>query len=108
MYRINISLVDNCYRLILFVFSETLDICSKYLSQCAIDQSECIRAIKSYLSFCLLVYFIGAYLLAVERGPAFDLLIKELERDGSAPFTPQFDPLNCKYAAGYVLVKNLY
>ncbi|KAL0901786.1 hypothetical protein ABMA27_006959 [Loxostege sticticalis] len=56
---------------------ETLDMCSKYLSQRAIDE--------------------------IERGPAFDLLIKELQRHGNAEFTPQFPSLDIKFAAAYVL-----
>ncbi|XP_062524552.1 uncharacterized protein LOC101739332 isoform X3 [Bombyx mori] len=56
---------------------ETMDICSKYLSQCAID--------------------------AIERGPAFDLLIKELEKHGSEQFTNQFPVLAKKFIAAYSL-----
>ncbi|VVC95539.1 unnamed protein product [Leptidea sinapis] len=57
--------------------TETLDITSKYLSQSAIDE--------------------------LERGPAFDLLIKELQRNGGDPFTPQFAPVSTKFAGSYVL-----
>ncbi|XP_050670944.1 uncharacterized protein LOC126969522 isoform X2 [Leptidea sinapis] len=57
--------------------TDTLDITSKYLSQSAIDE--------------------------LERGPAFDLLIKELQRNGGDPFTPQFAPVSTKFAGSYVL-----
>ncbi|CAG9581114.1 unnamed protein product [Danaus chrysippus] len=57
--------------------TETLDLSSKYLSQCAVDQ--------------------------IERGPAFDILIKELENNGGEDFTPDFDVLATKFAAAYVL-----
>ncbi|XP_046962030.1 uncharacterized protein LOC124531554 [Vanessa cardui] len=57
--------------------TETLDLCSKYLSQCAVDE--------------------------IERGPAFDLLIKELEKKGAESFTEEFVPLSSKFAAAYVL-----
>ncbi|CAH4028968.1 unnamed protein product, partial [Pieris brassicae] len=55
----------------------TLDICSKYLSQCAVDE--------------------------IERGPAFDLLIKELEKNGQEPFTPQYSGLPTRFVAAYTL-----
>ncbi|RVE54467.1 hypothetical protein evm_000952 [Chilo suppressalis] len=57
--------------------TESLDVCSKFLSQCATDE--------------------------IERGPAFDLLIKELEKHGSDQFTPQFDTLINKFPAAYTL-----
>ncbi|KAG6447404.1 hypothetical protein O3G_MSEX004948 [Manduca sexta] len=57
--------------------AETVDISSKYLSQRAIDE--------------------------LERGPAFDVLIQELEMRGADPFTPQFTSLGVKYAAAYEL-----
>ncbi|XP_061708235.1 uncharacterized protein LOC133518590 [Cydia pomonella] len=56
---------------------KTLDISSKYLSQNAVDE--------------------------VERGPAFDILIKKLESEGSQEFTPQFDPLRTNFVVAYVL-----
>ncbi|XP_013175743.1 PREDICTED: uncharacterized protein LOC106123877 [Papilio xuthus] len=59
--------------------NETLDICSKYLSQGVIDK--------------------------LERGPAFDILIKELAFTGSKPFTPQFPDLEINFAAAHVLTK---
>ncbi|XP_063616766.1 uncharacterized protein LOC134789969 [Cydia splendana] len=57
--------------------AETVDICSKFLSQNAVDE--------------------------VERGPAFDILIKKLEAEGSQEFTPQFKPLETNFIAAYVL-----
>ncbi|XP_047985197.1 uncharacterized protein LOC125225496 isoform X3 [Leguminivora glycinivorella] len=57
--------------------AETLDISSKYLSQNAVDE--------------------------VERGPAFDILIKKLEAEGSQEFTPQYDVLKTNFIAAYVL-----
>lgn len=36
-----------------------------------------------------------------ERGPAFDLLVKKLEKDGGQDFTPQFKELSNKYATAY-------
>ncbi|XP_072937284.1 uncharacterized protein [Epargyreus clarus] len=57
--------------------TETLDVCSKYLSQCAVDE--------------------------IERGPAFDILVKELERNGGEPFTPEFPVVESKFVAAYVL-----
>ncbi|XP_045781154.1 uncharacterized protein LOC123878114 isoform X2 [Maniola jurtina] len=57
--------------------ADTVDLSSKYLSQAAIDQ--------------------------IERGPAFDLLIKELEKRGADPFTPQYPPVASKFATAYVL-----
>ncbi|CAH0724656.1 unnamed protein product, partial [Brenthis ino] len=57
--------------------NETLDVCSKYLSQRAIDE--------------------------IERGPAFDILIKELEKQGADPFTPQYPCVETNFAAAYVL-----
>ncbi|XP_073958445.1 uncharacterized protein [Choristoneura fumiferana] len=57
--------------------SETVDICSKYLSQNAVNENE--------------------------RGPAFDILIKKLETDGGHDFTPQYKELSNKYAAAYTL-----
>lgn len=39
---------------------------------------------------------------AVERGPAFDLLVKELEKHGADPFTQQFTPVATKFSAAYV------
>ncbi|XP_068626434.1 uncharacterized protein [Battus philenor] len=56
---------------------ETVPLCSKYLSQNAIDK--------------------------LERGPAFDLLIKSLKIKGSEPFTPQFPELANNFNAAYVL-----
>ncbi|CAK1544516.1 unnamed protein product [Leptosia nina] len=56
---------------------ETLDLCSKYLSQCAVDE--------------------------IERGPAFDLLIKELEKHGHESFTPEFPVVPTRFAAAYTL-----
>ncbi|XP_059048056.1 uncharacterized protein LOC131843429 [Achroia grisella] len=58
--------------------TETLDLSSKYLSQSAIDE--------------------------LERGPVFDILIKELEKDGAEYFTPEFQGLENKFAAAYSLV----
>ncbi|KAM3967602.1 uncharacterized protein ACR2FA_011155 [Aphomia sociella] len=57
--------------------AETLDLSSKYLSQRAIDE--------------------------IERGPAFNILIKELEREGAESFTPEFQPLENNFAAAYTL-----
>ncbi|CAH2102812.1 unnamed protein product [Euphydryas editha] len=57
--------------------SETLNVCSKYLSQAAIDE--------------------------IERGPAFDILINELEKKGADPFMPQYIPLASNFATAYVL-----
>lgn len=41
-------------------------------------------------------------LSSVERGPAFDILIKELENNGGEAFTPDFEVLSSKFAAAYV------
>nr|XP_034833589.1 uncharacterized protein LOC117990233 [Maniola hyperantus] len=57
--------------------ADTVALSSKYLSQAAIDQ--------------------------IERGPAFDLLIKELDKLGADPFTPQYPPVASKFATAYVL-----
>ncbi|CAK1601755.1 unnamed protein product [Parnassius mnemosyne] len=57
--------------------AETLDVCSKYLSQSAVDKSE--------------------------RGPAFDILIKALDDNGEKPFTTQFPVVGTNYAAAHVL-----
>ncbi|CAB3239752.1 unnamed protein product [Arctia plantaginis] len=56
--------------------AETIDVCSKYLSQEAIDE--------------------------IERGPAFDLLINELEHHGADHFT-DFRVVTTKFKAAYVL-----
>ncbi|KAL4716576.1 hypothetical protein ACJJTC_010240 [Scirpophaga incertulas] len=56
---------------------ETLDKCSKFLSQIAVDE--------------------------IERGPAFDILIKELEKHGNERFTPQYETLSDKFNAAYIL-----
>ncbi|XP_053617698.1 uncharacterized protein LOC128679445 isoform X2 [Plodia interpunctella] len=57
--------------------AETLDLCSKYLSERAIDENE--------------------------RGPAFDLLIKTLEHLGHETFTPAYTPVAHCFEAAYVL-----
>lgn len=39
--------------------------------------------------------------MTVERGPAFELLIHELEAKGAEPFTVDIPMLDCKAAAAY-------
>lgn len=45
---------------------------------------------------------IYAIIFAVERGPAFDILIKELEKKGAESFTPQFPCVDTNFAAAYM------
>uniref|UniRef100_A0A2A4JR33 Uncharacterized protein n=1 Tax=Heliothis virescens TaxID=7102 RepID=A0A2A4JR33_HELVI len=56
--------------------ADTVNICSKYLSQKAVDNAE--------------------------RGPAFDLLIKELDKEGGEPFS-EYPALATKTAAAHAL-----
>lgn len=49
----------------------------------------------------LIFTYILKIFFADERGPAFDLLVKKLEKDGGQDFTPQFKELSNKYATAY-------
>ncbi|XP_060804628.1 uncharacterized protein LOC132901760 [Amyelois transitella] len=57
--------------------ADTVDLCSKYLSEQAVDENE--------------------------RGPAFDLLIDTLEHLGTEPFTPNHPPLAYCFETAYTL-----